>query len=293
MRCSTVSSASFSLGMASTSPGAIRPTTRPRSTTGYAANPVGSTTRSRNSPSVACSAGPTPGCATIASGTRRPASSSCAMPNAISALAAVSTNQPIRAIHRPPGAAASSASASRLRSGRFRSALRPRRTSGRFGEIAAPRPQNRAQHASAVERKRRQHVEDGQHDVDRTEPCGDVGRCRAGPATRRAGRRRRSPARRAARRSRSETPPPPREHPLEARDAAEHPQCDSLDRHPLALGDDGVAELVQKERGKERHRRRPRHRGVGRRAPGPAQRPGTQRQRATRRSAPRRSARSS
>jgi hypothetical protein len=113
--------------------------------------------------------------------------------------------------------------------------------------IPSAQPQERAQHAAAVERQSREHVERDQYQVDHPQPLDDgiSGRRQAGefrqrqaePADQSAHQR---PGDRDAELGRGR-----REHTPELSHTAEHPERDAGDLHALALGHDRVAKLVQ------------------------------------------------
>ena len=127
-------------------------------------------------------------------------------------------------------------------------------------------PERRAQHPAAVQRQRGKHVEDEEHEVHIAEPGR---RPRRPPAARRSsggGQRRSGADHERDDRPRDRDPelcPGGGEHPPEASDAAEDPERDPLDLHPLPRVPDRVAELVQEQGAEEQQHRDDRHREVG------------------------------
>ena len=130
----------------------------------------------------------------------------------------------------------------------------------RPAEVVPRRPERRAQHAAAVERQRREQVEGEQEQVRHPEPADDpVDHVRQ--LEPRGERDADEPDRERHERPGDRDPELGAgrgEHALELRHAAEEPQRDPVDLHPLAPGHERVPELVREQRGEEEHRGRDR-----------------------------------
>jgi hypothetical protein len=128
---------------------------------------------------------------------------------------------------------------------------------GRGRQISRSRPERRTEHTPAVERQRRDHVEQEQKEVDEPEPRGDAVH-RARKIEQPGGEHEQDPDRERDERAGDRDPelrPRAREHALEARDPAEEPEGDSVDLDALAPSLERVPQLVQQERGEEERRR--------------------------------------
>ena len=131
------------------------------------------------------------------------------------------------------------------------------------GEIAFALPQRRPQHAAAVERQRRDQVEDQQGEIDVAEPGSD-----AVDGARQSGDRDQHED--DTENERHERPcdrdPELRaragESTLELRHTPEQPERDPVDLQPLSPRLPGMAELVQEDRNDEQESRDDRHREV-------------------------------
>jgi hypothetical protein len=145
---------------------------------------------------------------------------------------------------------------------------RPGRRHRRGPRVAAPPPQQRPQQPAAVERGRRDQVEQGQRDVDDGEVVQDGHGQSAG-----AGQPRQDGGRREQRGEdetgqRADTgdaelrPRGPRAA-AQPGDPAEQPQRDALHLDPVAPGDQRVGQLVREERGEEGRRGHQGGGGVG------------------------------
>jgi hypothetical protein len=128
-------------------------------------------------------------------------------------------------------------------------------------EVASALPERRPQHAAAVERQRRDQVEDEQREIDVAEPGSD-----AVDGARQSGDRDQhedDTENKRHERSCDRDPklgPSARESTLELRHAPEQPERDPVDLQPLSPSLPGMAELVQEDRDEEQESRDDRHR---------------------------------
>ncbi len=127
----------------------------------------------------------------------------------------------------------------------------------RLATILAPRPDDRREDATPVERRTRQQVEDGEHDVHHAQPRRHDGQQTAGrlhrvqPVRQREERAAEHHARRRSDRRDLQLRLRARSFVLQAGDAAEQPQRDALDLLAVALRDERVRELVGEDRREE------------------------------------------
>ena len=132
------------------------------------------------------------------------------------------------------------------------SRARCRRPSASPSQVAPPLPEGGAQHPPAVERQRRDQVEASRARLVKPSQAPT-------PSTASGGRGCGDGDEDDAEHERddragdgdAELRARPREHPLEAGHAAEQPERDALDLHPVALGLERMAQLVQEDRGEE------------------------------------------